>query len=128
MLSPTLWEAQLARPPARVLRPSSPSALGLQAQPCPPLSLAAKRRKAWALLGSSLFLMVPCVPSTVSDVPTVPSVYVCKRDGNDRRCNSRESSGELAYWGESVSDESPEWAGDPETAWRPPSERSGGSG
>lgn len=110
VLSPILWEAQPARPPARGLRPPSPSAL----QPCLPLSLAAKRRKARALLGSSLFLMVLCVPSTVSHVPAVLNVYVCKRDGNDRRCNSGESSGELAYWGDSVSDESPEWAGDPE--------------
>ena len=98
-------------------------------QPCLPLSLAAKRRKARALLGSSLFLMVLCVPSTVSHVPAVLNVYVCKRDGNDRRCNSGESSGELAYWGDSVSDESPEWAGDPEgQPGGPPEKDLAGSG
>lgn len=82
------------------LPPQVPS--GSRLQPCPPLSLAAKRRKVRALLGSSLFLMVLCDPSTVSHVPAMLSVYVCKRDGNDHRCNSRESSGELAYWGDAV--------------------------
>lgn len=121
------WEAQPAGLLLGVcaLLPKCPR---LQAPALPALSLAAKRRKVRALLGSSLFLMVLCDPSTVSHVPAMLSVHVCKRDGNDHRCNSRESSGELAYyWGMLSRMRALEGLGTLRTAWRPPEKNLAGA-